>query len=135
MSVSCCKSFVTNIIRKISGEAEQPAPVHRKWALTTSGDSEAVHTSEYNCIVLVKESGDLALQLGRVTQLTHGNGVFKEFALEICGQIVPLHDDCGPEAAQICSSSLASSARAWRCSCGAPLGAPPSLSHLAIALF
>ena len=50
--------------------------------------------------MLVKESGDLALQLGRVTQLTHGNGVFKEFALDICGQIVPLHDDCGPEAAQ-----------------------------------
>ena len=45
--------------------------------------------------MLVKESSDLALQLSCVLQLAHGNGVFKEFSLDIRRQIVPLHDDCG----------------------------------------
>ena len=46
-------------------------------------------------LMLVKEPSDLPLQLSCVVQLSHGNGVFKEFVLDICGQIVPLHDDCG----------------------------------------
>jgi hypothetical protein len=50
--------------------------------------------------MLVKESGDLSLQLGCLTQLTHGDGVLKELALNICGQIIPLHDDSGPQAPQ-----------------------------------
>src|SRR5260370_37877625 len=50
--------------------------------------------------MLVKESSDPALQLSCVVQLAHGNGVFKEFVLDICRQIVPLHDDCGAEAPQ-----------------------------------
>src|ERR1700751_1459332 len=50
--------------------------------------------------MLVKESSDLALQLSRVVQLAHGNGVFKEFTLDVRRQIVPLHDDCGAQAPQ-----------------------------------
>jgi hypothetical protein len=50
--------------------------------------------------VLVKESSDLTLQLSCVIQLTHGSRMFKKFALDFCGKIVPLHDDCGAEAPQ-----------------------------------
>jgi hypothetical protein len=50
--------------------------------------------------MLVKESSDLALQLSCVVQLAHGNGVFKEFTLDVGRQIVPLHDDCGTQAPQ-----------------------------------
>jgi hypothetical protein len=50
--------------------------------------------------MLVKESSDLALQLSCVAQLAHGNGVFKEFMLDIRRQIVPLHDDCGAQTPQ-----------------------------------
>src|ERR1700720_4164130 len=50
--------------------------------------------------MLVKESSDLALQLSCVLQLAHGNGVFKEFSLDIRRQIVPLHDDCGAKTPQ-----------------------------------
>ena len=50
--------------------------------------------------MLVKESSNLALQLGCVPQLAHGYGVFKEFTLDICGQVVPLHDDGGAQAPQ-----------------------------------
>ena len=50
--------------------------------------------------VLVKESSDLTLQLSCVIQLTHGTRMFKKFALDFCGKIVPLHDDCGAEAPQ-----------------------------------
>jgi hypothetical protein len=50
--------------------------------------------------VLVKESSDLTLQLSCVIQLTHGTRMFKKFALNFCGKIVPLHDDCGAEAPQ-----------------------------------
>ena len=50
--------------------------------------------------MLVKESGDLTLQLSCVFQLTHGTRMFKKFALDFCGKIVPLHDDCGAEAPQ-----------------------------------
>src|SRR5260370_5427541 len=45
--------------------------------------------------MLVKESSDLTLQLSCVIQLTHGTRMFKKFALDFCGKIVPLHDDCG----------------------------------------
>ena len=50
--------------------------------------------------MLVKESSDLALQLSCVVRLPNGNGVFKEFVLNICRQIVPLHDDSGAQALQ-----------------------------------
>ncbi len=50
--------------------------------------------------MLVKESSDLTLQLSCVIQLTHGTRMFKKFALDFCGKIVPLHDDCGAEAPQ-----------------------------------
>ncbi len=50
--------------------------------------------------MLVKESSDLALQLGCLVQRAHGNGVFKEFTLDIRRQIVPLHNDCGAQAPQ-----------------------------------
>ena len=50
--------------------------------------------------MLVKETSDLTLQLSCVVQLAHGNGVFKEFTLDIRRQIVPLHDDCGAETPQ-----------------------------------
>src|ERR1700747_2144695 len=50
--------------------------------------------------MLVKESSDLALQLSCVVQFAHGNGVFKEFTLDIHRQIVPLHDDCGAQTPQ-----------------------------------
>jgi hypothetical protein len=50
--------------------------------------------------VLVKESSDLTLQLSCVIQLTHGTRMFEKFALDFCGKIVPLHDDCGAEAPQ-----------------------------------
>ena len=50
--------------------------------------------------VLVKESSDLTLQLSCVIQLTDGSRMFKKFALDFCGKIVPLHDDCGAEAPQ-----------------------------------
>jgi hypothetical protein len=50
--------------------------------------------------VLVKESSDLTLQLSCVIQLTHGTRMFKKFALDFCGKIIPLHDDCGAEAPQ-----------------------------------
>ena len=87
--------------------------------------------------MLVKELSDLTLQLSCVIQLTHGSRMFKEFALDSCGKIVPLHDDCGAEARKICSSSLARGAMFIAIFCGAPFGAPPSLSHLAgeLALF
>jgi len=84
--------------------------------------------------MLVKESGDLALQLSRVTQLTHGNGVCKEFALDICGQIILLHNDCGSQAPQNVLLFLGQPARD-DVPAVPPLGAPPSLSHPAIALF
>jgi hypothetical protein len=50
--------------------------------------------------MLVEESRDLALQFSCATQLTHGDGVIKEFMLDICGQIIPLHDDGRPQAPQ-----------------------------------
>ena len=50
--------------------------------------------------VLVKESSELTLQLSCVIQLTHGTRMFKKFALDFCGKIVPLHDDCGTEGPQ-----------------------------------
>lgn len=50
--------------------------------------------------MLVKESGDLTLQLSCVFQLTHGTRMFKKFALDFCGKIVPLHEHCGAEAPQ-----------------------------------
>ena len=50
--------------------------------------------------MLVKESGDLTLQLSCVFQLTHGTRMFKKFALDFGGKIVPLHEDCGAEAPQ-----------------------------------
>ncbi len=49
--------------------------------------------------MLVKKSSDLTLQLSCVCQLTQ-NRMFKKFALDFCGKIVPLHDDCGAEAPQ-----------------------------------
>jgi hypothetical protein len=52
--------------------------------------------------MLVKESSDLTLQLSSVFQfqLTHGTRMFKKFALDFGGKIVPLHEDCGAEAPQ-----------------------------------
>ena len=50
--------------------------------------------------MLVKESSNLAPQLSCVVQLAHGNGVLKEFTLDIRRQIVPLHNDCGAQAPQ-----------------------------------
>src|SRR5260370_35820469 len=60
--------------------------------------------------------------------------MFKKFALDFCGKIVPLHDDCGAEAPQNNSSSLVRGASSLLSSCGAPFGAPPSLSQRAMAL-
>jgi hypothetical protein len=50
--------------------------------------------------MLVKESSDLTLQLSSGCQLTHGTRMFKKFALDFGGKIVPLHEDCGAEAPQ-----------------------------------
>ena len=65
-------------------------------------DSEPACLSSLLPVVfmLVKESSDLTLQLNCVIQLTHGNRMFKKFALDFRGKIVPLHDDCGAEAPQ-----------------------------------
>jgi len=66
-------------------------------------DSEPACLSSLLPVVfmLVKESSDLTLQLSCVIQLTHGTRMFKKFALDFCGKIVPLHDDdCSAEAPQ-----------------------------------
>ena len=100
-------------------------------------DSEPACLSSLLPVVfmLVKESSDLTLQFNCVIQLTHGNRMFKKFALDFRGKIVPLHDDCGAEHRKICSSSLVRDTSSLRSSCGAPFGAPPSLSQRAMALF
>jgi len=85
--------------------------------------------------VLVKESSDLTLQLSCVTQLTHGTRMFEKFSLDFCGKIGPLHDDCGAEAPQNMLLFVSEGASSLRSSCGAPFGAPPSLSQRAMALF
>ena len=51
-------------------------------------------------IMLVQETGDQVLEVGRLTQPSHGNGVIKELVLDIGGQIIPLHDDGGTQAPQ-----------------------------------
>ena len=51
-------------------------------------------------LVIVKEAGNLLLQLRCVARLAHGGGVVEELPLDAGGQIVPLHDYGCPEALQ-----------------------------------
>src|SRR4249920_2508940 len=51
-------------------------------------------------LVVVKEAGNLLLQLRRVTRLAHGSCVVEKLPLDASGQVVPLHDHGRPEALQ-----------------------------------
>lgn len=77
--------------------------------------------------MLVKESSDLTLQLSCVIQLTHGTRMFKKFALDFCGKIVPLHDDCGAEAPQNMLLFVGEGCQFIAIFLRSPFGAPPSL--------
>jgi len=51
-------------------------------------------------LVIVKEAGNLLLQLYRVTRLANGSGVIEKLPLDASRQVVPLHDHGRPEALQ-----------------------------------
>jgi hypothetical protein len=51
-------------------------------------------------LVIVKEAGNLLLQLYGVTRLANGTGVVEKLPLDGSRQVVPLHDHGRPEALQ-----------------------------------
>jgi len=51
-------------------------------------------------LVLVKEAGDLLLQLRHMTRLSHRSRVLEKAALDVSRKIIPLQDHCRAEASQ-----------------------------------
>ena len=43
--------------------------------------------------MVVQEARDLPLQLGRLSEIGEGRGVFEKFALDFCGKRAPSHND------------------------------------------
>src|ERR1043166_4615185 len=64
------------------------------WDIATAGSGADI------VLVLVQEASDLSPQHTRLQDVTHRPCGIEEFALQLCGNRIPLHDDSCAEAAK-----------------------------------